>query len=54
MLTSDNLDVTDALAWSSEAIGGALACASELSGGWTSTMLALVTEAGDEAVLRLS
>lgn len=52
MLTGDNLDVTEALTWSSAVIGS-LARASELSGGWTSTMLALATEDGDEAVLRL-
>lgn len=52
VLTADNLDVTDALTWSSGAIGS-LTRASELSGGWTSTMLALATEDGEEAVLRL-
>lgn len=52
VLTADGLDVTDALAWSTAAVG-ALARVTELSGGWTSTMLALVTEDGDEAVLRL-
>lgn len=52
VLTADNLDVTDALTWASAAIG-AVTRANELSGGWTSTMLALSTEDGDEAVLRL-
>jgi aminoglycoside phosphotransferase (APT) family kinase protein len=52
VLTADGLDVTDALTWSS-AVVGALDRVTELSGGWTSTMLALVTEDGDEAVLRL-
>ena len=52
MLTADKLDVTDALTWSSAAIGS-LTRASELSGGWTSTMLALATKDGDKAVLRL-
>ncbi|CUR61814.1 putative phosphotransferase enzyme family protein [metagenome] len=52
MLAADNLDVTDALMWSSATLGR-LARVSELSGGWTSTMLALVTEDGDQAVLRL-
>ena len=52
VLTSDNLDVTDALTWSAATLGS-LTGASELSGGWTSTMLALATDDGDEAVLRL-
>lgn len=52
VLTADGLDLTDAMNWCSAAIGD-LTRVSELSGGWTSTMLALVTEDGDEAVLRL-
>ncbi|QNN53740.1 phosphotransferase family protein [Nocardioides mesophilus] len=52
MLTADGLDVTAALTWagsSSSRVTGAR----ELFGGWTSTMLALSTEAGDDLVLRL-
>lgn len=52
MLTADDLDVTDALTWAS-ATTGPLADVSELSGGWTSTMLALATGSGDGLVLRL-
>ena len=52
VLTAENLDVTDALAWSAAAMGS-LVRSSELSGGWTSTMVALANEYGDEAVLRL-
>ena len=52
MRTADDLDVTDALIWASETTGP-LTRVTELSGGWTSTMLALVTGAGDELVLRL-
>lgn len=52
MLTTDNLDVTDALTWAS-ATTGPLTRVSELSGGWTSTMLALATGSGDGLVLRL-
>ena len=52
VLTADDLDVTDALSWVSET-AGPLTRVSELSGGWTSTMLSLVTGAGDELVLRL-
>lgn len=52
MLTAGDLDVTDALTWAS-ATSGPLTRVSELSGGWTSTMLALATGSGDELVLRL-
>lgn len=52
MLTAGDIDVTEALAWVSEA-SGPLAEVDELSGGWTSTMLAVTTEVGDELVLRL-
>ncbi|KRF34645.1 phosphotransferase family protein [Nocardioides sp. Soil805] len=52
MLTADDLDVTAALAWAQEVIGPVTAVR-ELSGGWTSTMLALTVEGGDEVVLRL-
>ena len=52
VLTADDLDVTDALTWASATIG-ALTHVSELSGGWTSTMLALANEQDDAFVLRL-
>lgn len=52
MLTAGDFDVTDALTWAS-ATTGPLTSVSELSGGWTSTMLALTTGGGDELVLRL-
>jgi aminoglycoside phosphotransferase (APT) family kinase protein len=52
VLTAGDLDVTDALAWVAEA-SGPLAEVDELSGGWTSTMLAVATEAGEDLVLRL-
>lgn len=50
--TADELDVTPALTWCAAEIGP-VARVRELSGGSTSTMLALTTETGDEAVLRL-
>lgn len=52
MLTSDGLDVTGALSWAAAAIGP-VARVRELSGGWTSTMLALDTGRDGEYVLRL-
>lgn len=52
VLTADDLDVTDALTWAS-ATTGPLTGMSELSGGWTSTMLALAAGSGDAHVLRL-
>lgn len=52
VLTADDLDVTDALTWASGTTGP-FTRVSELSGGWTSTMLALATGSGDELVLRL-
>lgn len=51
MLTTDGLDVSEALSWAAGAVG-AVTRVSELPGGWTSTMLAL--DAGEGAfVLRL-
>lgn len=52
MLTDSGLDVTAALAWATE-VTGPLTGVAELSGGWTSTMLALTTQSGDDHVLRL-
>lgn len=52
MLTADGLDVTAALAWV-EASATPVTGARELLGGWTSTMLALSTDTGDDLVLRL-
>lgn len=52
MLTTDGLDVTDALTWASAALGSAVRV-SELAGGWTSTMLALDAGDGGEFALRL-
>jgi aminoglycoside phosphotransferase (APT) family kinase protein len=52
VLTTDGLDVSDALAWASATIGP-VTRVSELPGGWTSTMLALDAGDGDEFVLRL-
>ena len=42
-----------ALAWAAERLGDPIDEVVTLSGGWTSTMLALTTAAGDHAVLRL-
>jgi aminoglycoside phosphotransferase (APT) family kinase protein len=42
-----------ALAWAGERLGSAVVAVEELSGGWTSTMLALTTAVGSRAVLRL-
>jgi aminoglycoside phosphotransferase (APT) family kinase protein len=50
--TTDGLDVTDALRWATGAVG-TVTRVSELTGGWTSTMLALDTGDGGEHVLRL-
>lgn len=52
MLTADGLDVTAALAWV-EASATPVTGARELLGGWTSTMLALSTDTGDDWALRL-
>jgi aminoglycoside phosphotransferase (APT) family kinase protein len=52
VLTAEGLDVTDALGWASATIGP-VTRVSELSGGWTSTMLALDTGVGGGFVLRL-
>ncbi|MBA8802298.1 aminoglycoside phosphotransferase (APT) family kinase protein [Nocardioides ginsengisegetis] len=52
MLTAEGLDLTAALAWATTTTGP-LADTRELSGGWTSTMLRLVPDQGDPAVLRL-
>jgi aminoglycoside phosphotransferase (APT) family kinase protein len=52
VLTAEGLDVTDALGWASATIGP-VTRVSELSGGWTSTMLALDIGDGGEHVLRL-
>ncbi len=52
MLTADDLDVTAALSWAQEAIGP-ITAVRELTGGWTSTMLSLTSEAGEPVVLRL-
>jgi aminoglycoside phosphotransferase (APT) family kinase protein len=49
VLTSDEVV---ALAWVEEA-GHAVTSARELTGGWTSTMLALSTDSGEDLVLRL-
>jgi len=52
LLPTGDLDVTDALSWAAATIGP-ITGMRELSGGWTSTMLALTTESDDELVLRL-
>lgn len=53
VVTADDLDVTAALTWAGEAIGPVTG-ARELTGGWTSTMLALTTSrGGEDVVLRL-
>lgn len=52
MLTVGDLDVTAALQWAKDVIGPVTGVR-ELTGGWTSTMLALTSDAGDEFVLRL-
>ncbi|TDD47674.1 aminoglycoside phosphotransferase family protein [Kribbella antibiotica] len=44
---------TDALLWSEEVLRSRITAASELSGGLTSTMLALTDETGRQSVLRL-
>lgn len=51
MLTSDDLDVTAALIWAAGKTGP-ITGTRELSGGWTSTMLALSTQSGDDLVLK--
>jgi aminoglycoside phosphotransferase (APT) family kinase protein len=52
MRTSDDFDVAAALSWASEVVGP-ITAVREVTGGWTSTMLALTTVAGDRAILRL-
>ena len=52
MLTGDDIDLTAALTWVAR-MTGPITGVRELSGGWTSTMLALSTESGDDLVLRL-
>jgi aminoglycoside phosphotransferase (APT) family kinase protein len=52
MLTADGLNVTAALTWAAGRTGP-ITATRELFGGWTSTMLALSTEPGDDLVLRL-
>jgi prepilin-type processing-associated H-X9-DG protein len=52
MLTANGLDVSVALTWAARTIGP-ITRVRQLSGGWTSTMLALSTESGEELVLRL-
>lgn len=50
--TVGDLDVTTALQWAKDVIGP-ITGVRELTGGWTSTMLALTSDTGDEVVLRL-
>jgi aminoglycoside phosphotransferase (APT) family kinase protein len=52
VLTSGGLDVTAALEWAAGVIGP-ITGVRELTGGWTSTMLALTSDRGDDVVLRL-
>lgn len=52
MLTADALDVAAALEWA-EGVVGRVTAVRELSGGWTSTMLALKTGGDHDVVLRL-
>jgi aminoglycoside phosphotransferase (APT) family kinase protein len=52
VLTVDDVDLTAALSWAARSTGP-ITGVHELSGGWTSRMLALSTESGDELVLRL-
>lgn len=52
MLTTDGRDVTGALRWAASVVGPIVGMR-ELSGGWTSTMLALTPSTGDDVVLRL-
>ena len=52
MLTAGGLDVTAALEWATRVIGP-ITDVRELSGGWTSTMLALTSGGDDDVVLRL-
>jgi aminoglycoside phosphotransferase (APT) family kinase protein len=44
---------TQPMRWAAERLGSPIVESSPLSGGWTSTMLALTTARGDRAVLRL-
>lgn len=52
MLKADDLDVTAALDWAAE-VAGPITGVRELAGGWTSTMMSLTCEVGDDVVLRL-
>ena len=52
MLTAGGLDVTAALEWAEREVGP-ITEVRELTGGWTSTMLALTSNDGDDVVLRL-
>lgn len=48
----DGIDIDAALQWATAKVGS-VSDVHQLHGGWTSTMLRLTTERGDEAVLRL-
>ena len=50
--TFDDVDLDAAMTWATTHIGS-IAGVRRLEGGWTSTMVCLTTERGDEAVLRL-
>jgi aminoglycoside phosphotransferase (APT) family kinase protein len=50
--TFDDVDVTPALQWAESTVGP-ISHVRALSGGWTSTMLALTTLRGSDVVLRL-
>lgn len=50
--TINGFDIDRALKWATSKVG-ALSQVGQLHGGWTSTMLRLATEHGDEVVLRL-
>lgn len=52
MDATDLIDLTPALNWAAETIG-MVESVQELTGGWTSTMLAIDGASGDTAVLRL-
>lgn len=52
MGATDSPDLTPALGWAARRIG-AVESVQDLTGGWTSTMLALGNAGGDQAVLRL-
>ncbi len=50
--TAGDVDVRPALEWAAS-VSGPVAGVQELEGGWTSTMLALTRDVGDDLVLRL-